>query len=842
MNTTPAPWRATGLLALFLLLGLGILYAQHASRRISTDVLELLPRDEQDATIRLARQTVTGRFGRTVLIALSDKRHPDKAPIQDAAEMADDLRGAGALKDASGKFVCSGHLTGKDHQENGYFNDAFSGLTPEAKDRLQGWFLARRLPLRLPVWLDAMRARWRKEKGPSSPADPDPGWLAAAVSSDLQEFQASPEADLYQARLPSDPLLLIPGLLSVFGDDDKSTAGDVAGGALTAIGPDGVHYALINAEIKGSPLEEEVQTRVNTTIDEAFQSLRANPPPGHGLRSPTDDLRWTGVSKFAADARTRLVSENSRLTYISLAISAGLMLLAFRRLSVFVYLALPILAATVWSLVVCFALFERVHLMTIIFTTVLVGVALDYGIYTLIHAQRTDGGVSRAIRDIRRPLIAGCLTSVGGFVFMTLTTLPMLRQMGVAVALGLILSLTLDFLYLPWMPALRRANEPRERDRRPRRLALGGRGYPLFAIGLVVLAAGLVLAAHIKWNDDVRTLQSMSLPLQEEQTFLRTLFGQSRDQHIILTFGADLDTAFANLEKFNAALTAASTDPADRFFNLGKLLPTAGQSAACRDYFRAHPDFAQALRAALDKDFNAGAFDPFWRDWDAWMQTVNAHGPAPTPAALLAGLREALPLPLQNLWNEEQPGANWLATRINAPLFAKLPPGVLAPPNAPIDQVETLNTALRRYRVTAMQRAGIGLAIIAVAVLAVYGWRRGGFMLVIPAVSMGLAVAVLGWMGQALGLLHVVALLLGFCLASDYSIFLGSPGNLPHSTRRAILLAASTALLSFSVLSFSQVAALRAICLTVTLVIGFVLVLCEASYRLFVRKVPEGTE
>ncbi len=811
MNTNPAPWRATGLLALFLLLGLGILYVQHASKRVSVDVLELLPRDEQDTTIRLARQTVTGRFGRTLLLALANPAHPDQPPVQAAAAMAADLRASGV------------------------FNDAFSGMTPEAKERLQSWFLARRLPLRLPVWFDAMRTRWRKEKGPSAPADPDPGWLTAAVSSDLQEFQGSPEADLYQARLPTDPLLLIPGLLSVFGNDDKSTAGDVAGGALTAVGPDGVRYALLNAEIKGSPLEEHGQQPVFDAINRAFKTAQAKSGPGL-------TLRWTGVSKFAADARTRLVHENSVLTYISLAISAGLMLAAFRRVSVFVYLALPILAATVWSLVVCFALFERVHLMTIIFTTVLVGVALDYGIYTLIHAQRTDGGIARALRDIRSPLIAGCLTSVGGFIFMTLTTLPMLRQMGVAVALGLIFSLTLDFLYLPWMPALRTATAPRGEDRRPRRLALGGKGYPLFALGLVVVAAGLVFLARIKWNDDVRTLQSMSPQLQDEQTFLRTLFGQSKDQHIILTFGADLDTAFANLEKFNGALDTASTAPADRFFNLGKLLPTAGQSTACRDYFRAHPDFTNALHAALDKDFNAGAFDPFWHDWDAWTQTVNAHGPAPTPASLLAGLREVLPLPLQNLWNEEQPGANWLATRINTSLFTKLPPGVVAAPNAPIDQVETLNTALRRYRVTAMQRAGIGLAIISVAVLAVYGWRRGGFMLIVPAASMGLAVAVLGLMGQALGLLHVVALLLGFCLASDYSIFLGSPGNLPNSTRRAILLAASTALLSFSVLSFSQVAALRAICLTVTLVIGFVLVLCEASYRLFVRKVPEGTE
>ncbi len=809
-EATPAPWRATLLLALFLVAGLGLLHVQHAAQRVSVDVLELLPRDEQDATIKLARQTVTGRFGRTLLLALADPAHPDKPPVQAAARMAADLRASGV------------------------FADAFAGLTPESKDRLQGWFLARRLPLRLPGWFDAMRTRWRKEKGPSAAPDPEAGWLAAAADADLQEFQNTSDALAYQERLPSDPLLLIPGLLSVFGDDDKLTAGDMAGGALTAVGPDGVHDALLSAEIKGSPLTEAGQQPVFDAINRAFKSAQATP-------GDTLTLRWTGVSKFAADARTRLVHENSVLTYLSLALSGGLMLAAFRRVSVFVYLALPILAATVWSLVVCFALFDRVHLMTIIFTTVLVGVALDYGVYTLIHAQRTDGGLPRALRDIRRPLIAGCLTSVGGFAFMTLTNLPMLRQMGVAVALGLILSLTLDFLYLPWMPALRptTAGLPRGEDRRARRLSLGGMRYPLFALGLVVVAAGWVFAARIQWNDDVRALQSMSPDLQKEQTFLRTLFGQSRDQHIILTFGPDLDAAFANLEKFNATLAAAATGPADRYFNLGRLLPTGEQSARCRDYFRAHPEFTAALHTALDKDFNAGAFDPFWRDWDTWMKTATADGPTPTPASLLGGLREVLPLPLQNLWSDEQSGTAWLATRINAPLYAKLPPGTVRAPNAPIDQVETLNTALRRYRVTAMQRAGIGLAIIAVAVVAVYGWRRGGFMLIVPAVSMMLAVGVLGFMGQALGLLHVVALLLGFCLASDYSIFLGSPGDLPNSTRRAILLAASTALLSFSVLSFSQVAALRAICLTVTLVIGFVLVLCEASYRLFVRKVPE---
>ncbi len=802
-----APWRATAVLLFLLVAGGVILFrVQNAPKRISVDVLELLPRDEQDPTIRLARQTVSGRFGRTLYVALHDTAHPDKAPVEAAALVAGELRA------------------------NPAFADVFTGLDPAAKDRLQQWFLDRRLALRLPAWFDAMTARWRKEKGPNASAEPDSAWLAAAAAADLGEFQNTSDALAYQERLPSDPLLLIPGLLSVFGSQDKATAGSMAGGALVKKGPDGITYALIQAETRGSQMEEAGQTPVFAALDKGLADARAKYGPGVSLR-------FTGVNKFASETREHGLKEVSILTWISLGLSFALLLFAFRRVVVFAYLLLPILTATLWSLEICFAFFDRVIVVALTFITVLVGVALDYGIYALVHARQTAGGLARALKEIRLPLVAGCLTSVGGFVFMTLTNLPMLQQMGLAVALGLVFSLGIDFLYLPWVPALRAADQKQGEvsNASGRRLELGGMRFPLLALVSLLVASGLVFAARLHWSDDIRTLSVMSPALQDEQTFLRGLFGVESKQHPVLTFGANLDEAFANLEKFNATLSSTATDPADRFINLGRLFPTAGQAARCREYFRSHPRFADDLRAALDKDFNADAFAPFWTDWETWRR-ANDHDAATGPAALLSGLREVLPLPLQFLWSEEQPGSAWLATTVSDGLYNKLPPAALTAPNTPIDQTQTINAALRRYRLAASQRAGIGLALIAVAVLAIYGWRRGVFMLVIPALSILLTLAVLGWMGQTLGLLHVVALLLGFCLASDYSIFLGSPGELPRSTHRAILLAASTALLSFGVLSFSKIEALKDICLTVTLVIAFVLVFCEAGYRLFVRR------
>lgn len=790
-----APWRATALLAALLAVGLGILFGvQHAARRISVDVLELLPRDELDPTIRLARQTVSGRFGRTELIALADPRDPGKAPVAAAAAMA-----AGLARDPA-------------------FHGAFCGLDQPGKDRLQEWFVARRLALRLPFWLDAMRARWAREKGAG---DPGVTWLAAAAAADLQEFQGAPDALAAQALLPRDPLLLIPGLLAVFGEEDKSTAGEAAGGAMTAQGEDGTRYALIYAEIEAPPLERAGQQPV-------FDALKRELARAEARAGTRLDLRYSGVNRFAAESRERVEREIALLTNLSLGLSCALLLWAFRRAAVFVYLLLPIVTATVWSLVVCFAIFPTMHLVAVLFTTVLVGVALDYGIYTLSHAQKAAGGMAGALRDLRRPLVAGCLTSVGGFAFMTLTNLPMLQQMGVAVALGLIFSLALDFAYLPWLPAVRlRATG----EHRPRHFSVAGRRFPLLGLGALGLAAALALAAHVRWEDDIRTLQAMPAELQAEQLTLRRLFGQSRSEKITITFGAGVEEAFANLERFNARLGALAGGPGESYFNLGRLLPGAERSARTRAFFGAHPDFAPALRQALEANFNAGAFAPFWADWDAWSRQ-----PPETLAATLAGLRAVLPLPLHNLWSDDAPDTVWLATRIGAPLYAKLPPAALRSPNAPIDQVETLNGALRRYRTVALARAGIGLGVIVLCVTLAYGWRRGGFMLAVPAVGILLTVATLGFLGQRLGLLHVVALLLGFCLASDYSIFLASPGELPHSTQRAIRLAASTALLGFIVLSFSRISALHDICLTVTLVIGYVFLLCEVSYRLFVRQ------
>ncbi len=85
-----------------------------------------------------------------------------------------------------------------------------------------------------------------------------------------------------------------------------------------------------------------------------------------------------------------------------------------------------------------------------------------------------------------------------------------------------------------------------------------------------------MLLARVQWNDNIRALQTCRPNWRPSRRSLRQLFGQSKDEHIVITFGTDLNDAFANLDKLNATLAARTAAPGERWFNLGRLLPTAG--------------------------------------------------------------------------------------------------------------------------------------------------------------------------------------------------------------------------------------------------------------------------
>lgn len=792
-----APWRATLLLAGCCLLALFVLFGvQRGHKRVTVDVLDLLPADQRDPAIALARQAAVGRPGRTMMFALSDAKSPQQAPVAAAQKLAAFLQGQPQLFDA-----------------------AFSGFDAASRERLTKFFFDQRLALRLPAWFEAKSRAWSAENR-SGP--PEAGWMAQKTAAELQEFLATPEAMAMTDLIPRDPLLLLPTFLADLADlagSGLATGGGSADSGLTATGPDGVAYALVHAQIATSPLEERGQEPVFAAVQAAFEKIRAEAGPGAELK-----LRIAGTNVLAADTRQRVEGEMMFLTHLSLGGMLLLLLYAFRHPLAYVHLLLPILTAITWAWVVCLAVFGNVHLLSVIFSTIMVGVAVDYGILTLGYGEPGKTGLREALQRNRLTLTMGCLTGVSGFLFMLTNELPLLRQMGLSVALGLLFSLGLYFVYLPWMPALRLPPSSAAAT-----TFFPGRRLWLAALVVAIGSAGMLSVARPRWGDNIRSWQQENAKLLEDQRSIRTLFGRSTDDTVALSIADDQKSALARLEALNVLCAQRRTEK-ERYLNLARVLPSPGQAAAARAWFASQPKFVEQLKAAFEEaGFEGESFAPFFGDLGNFLASASV----PDPVTLLPSLRQVLPLPLQNLWSDEGAKPAFFATALSKSLFEKITPAERAQVGVtPLDQTPTLNAALSRYRDAAFRLASFGLLTLNLIVICIYGLRRGGFMVLLPAVSAMFAAAMLGFLDRDLGLLQVVGLLLGICLSSDYSIFLASPGSLPTNARRSIRLSACTTLLSFGVLLFSSNPALQSLCLTVTLVVGCALVLCETSQLL----------
>ena len=127
--------------------------------------------------------------------------------------------------------------------------------------------------------------------------------------------------------------------------------------------------------------------------------------------------------------------------------------LTFRSIKPIALILLSIGIGCLGALSICWILFERVHLLTLVFGASLIGVAQDYGIYFLCNRLNADEKLDSAslLKRLMPGLSLTLLAAVIGYAGLALTPFPGLRQMALFSALGLIFAwLTVVF----WFPSL----------------------------------------------------------------------------------------------------------------------------------------------------------------------------------------------------------------------------------------------------------------------------------------------------------------------------------------------------------------------------------------------------
>ena len=531
-----------------------------------------------------------------------------------------------------------------------------------------------------------------------------------------------------------------------------------------------------------------------------------------------------GVPLHAEAAAARAHWEINTIGWGSVAGVLLLAWLAFRSLWPRLLMAVSLLAGMALALSVTSWVFGEVNLLTMVFGASLIGCAEDYGLYYFANRQGApDAPPLRMMATLLPGLALALLTSVLGYVALGLPPFPGLRQMALFSVVGIAGTFLTTVCWFPWIdrgaPGTTRFSNW---------IVAGFARWPRFGAGratwivhaVVALACGLAIAG-LRVNDDLRQLQGSPQGLVDAQREVGRLLGLPSPAQFFVIRGTSQDDVLQREEALKARLDACvAGGELAGYRALSDWVPSQARQASDAALTRRVEDGVIAgVDQVLGETQRRASFDAAPLTLQRWLASPAAasaralwigavpraeDGTAFASVVMLRGVRDLASLPAIARSAEGLDGVRW------------------------VDQVQSVSTLMGRYRHTMGLLLIAGHAAVLLDLLWRYGRRAWRAWTPTAVATLG-TLALLALFGQPLQLFNVLALALLLGIGIDYGIFLLERENADAGAAwLAVVLGAAGTWLSFGLLALSSTPALRSFGLT--LLFGILLVWFAAPF------------
>ena len=577
---------------------------------------------------------------------------------------------------------------------------------------------------------------------------------------------------------------------------------------------EGAEYAALLYTLPESAFASDFQQKLMAALDAAERKLHAAYPASQLLRA--------GVVLHAAAATRQAESEMRLIGFGSLLGTFILIGFVFQSARALRLIVISLLSGAIAALMATLMIFERVHLITLVFGASLIGVTVDYAI--LVFAQHL-GNAEPAWERHRRLLPTLCLlllAPVLAHVGLLMTPFPGLIQMGTFAIFGIFGAWASVVLFYPrllplTLPLPKRAGTVAGLLRRWPRWQGGRKQWGVALLAFFVLGGGLL---QLQSNDDIRSLFSGDPKRMTEQAAVSRIMRLPSPAQIFLVSADDEETLLQREEALITRLRPfMATGKISGFEAVSRWLPSEARQREAR----AAQEMLQPTLVQLQKELELP------NEWAHEQSATNSPLIFLTPK----NWRDSpVSQPFRALWLGETASGDGtkkhssmvllkgLADSETAATLAQLPANAPAIPEVEwVDQTKEISRLMQRYRQLLTQTL---LAACLIAPLLLYAFfRRAVWRVITPVVMAGVAtLSIMGYLGIPVQLLSILALLLTLGMGVDYAIFLQARQTHAH-TLLATTLAASLTLLSFGLLAFSSTPALHALGLTASLGVTF---------------------
>ncbi|AUI66513.1 MULTISPECIES: MMPL family transporter [Glaesserella] len=517
----------------------------------------------------------------------------------------------------------------------------------------------------------------------------------------------------------------------------------------------------------------------------------------------------TGSALFAAVSKQQAEQESTLMSVLGVSLTLLLLLAVFRTIRV-LWLFLPIglgmlsgIVATVWG-------FGQIHILTLVIGTSLIGVLIDFPLHWLsssLFADKWQG--EQAMAKLRFTFVISLMVTLLGYGLLGFTFLPVLKQTALFSSIALLVAILVTALFLP---PLFHHYQPRKRSdwgknlqiRLPKRLE-----QVLWGLFTVAIVVGI---AKSEWKDDIRQWVAMPTEMLSQAKQIGEITGiDLGSQYFLITAENDekLLSIDKNLTKHLAELVEQGK--LAKFQSLSQWIMSETEQK----------QFATQLATQL-KPTDYAILQEIGLPLEAIEQSQKMIANRP-----LVSLQQALQTTLGQGWKTLYLGKlaeNQVGALIKVSGVADLSALTSLADNQRIfwqDKRSHLNQAFEQTRDQAAWLKLLSFALAGLLLWRYFGLKQSGKMLLIPLFAIVATVAVFGWLTIPISLFAMFGLLLVSAIGIDYTAYMQTAPEPLHSKRIAILLAATTTLISFLLLSLSSTPAVASFGMSVSIGILF---------------------
>ncbi|PHM53395.1 MMPL family transporter [Xenorhabdus sp. KK7.4] len=599
-------------------------------------------------------------------------------------------------------------------------------------------------------------------------------------------------------ELSNDPLMLVRG--SQLALQQASSRLRLQHGWLTAKDDTGRIWYLLHAELNGSSFDMQQAHQAVTELSKLEQSLKTRFPDAKVISRGT-----LFYSDYASQQAKHDISTLGSATVL------GVLLLiygVFRSLKPLLLCILSISMGALAGTVVTLGIFGELHFMTLVMSISIIGISADYAIYYLtermVHGQEVT--TWQSMRKVLSALLMALATTVIAYLIMMFAPFPGLRQLAVFAAAGLTASC---LTVICWYPILAK-NLPV----RPipamimlmRWLALWRRNK-VFYLGLPVTLTlfALLGISRLHINDDIAQLQALPQDIHQQEKRIAELTGQRSDQKWFVVYGDNAEQTLQRLENFIPRL--ALEKQRGTFENYQRLpLSSLAQQQKDLKLLKASVPNIMARLTETGLPVKQPDLNPMTVMPDDWLNSVVSEGwrlmwitlPNGQSGVLLpvTGVKDSI---LMRQLAEKQTGISW------------------------VDRKLAFDEMFQFYRTILGWLLAGSIVLIGISYVIRLGLRRGAVSILPSLLSLGCALAVLGFSGYSLNLFSILALVLVLGIGINYTLFFSNPRGTPLTSLLAITVAMCTSLLTLGMLVFSSTQAIS----------SFGIVLCSGIFTAF---------